>query len=100
MASALLSDLALALLPLADGGSSDPTPAAEDVTAGWTALLVFVGLILAVVVLGRSLVTQLRKAQAARDAGVYGDPPAGPESPESPERGEAADESNGHPAQS
>ena len=51
-------------------------PADNDVTAGWTALLVFVGLILAVVVLGVSLVKQLRKAQAARDAGVYGDPPA------------------------
>jgi len=94
MASALLSDLALALLPLADGGASDPAPAAEDVTAGWTALLVFVGLILAVVVLGRSLVKQLRKAQAARDAGVYGDEPTAAS-------GDAtADESDEHRAQS
>ena len=54
----------------------DPVPADNDVTAGWTALLVFVFLILAVVVLGVSLAKQLRKAQAARDAGVYGDPPA------------------------
>ena len=75
MASALLFDLALALLPLAESGTSDPTPAAEDVTAGWTALLVFVGMILAVIVLGRSLVKQLRKAQAAKDAGLYGDEP-------------------------
>ena len=91
MASALLSDLALALLPLADGGASDPTPAAEDVTAGWTALLVFAGLILAVVVLGRSLVKQLRKAQAARDAGVYGDEPT------VASKDAAADESDEHP---
>ena len=36
----------------------------------------FAFLIVAVVVLARSFVKQLRKAQAARDAGVYGDPPA------------------------
>ena len=47
----------------------DPVPADDDVTAGWTALMVFVCLILAVVVLGVSLAKQLRKAQAARDAG-------------------------------
>ena len=66
----------VALLPFADGSNPDPVPAENDVTAGWTALLVFVGLIVAVVVLGVSLAKQLRKAQAARDAGVYGDPPA------------------------
>ncbi len=33
-------------------GASDPVPAPEDVEAGWTALLVFVGLVLAVVVPG------------------------------------------------
>jgi len=66
----------VALLPFADGSTPDPVPTDNDVTAGWTALLVFVGLIVAVVVLGVSLAKQLRKAQAARDAGVYGDPPA------------------------
>ena len=66
----------VALLPFADGSNPDPVPADNDVTAGWTALIVFVGLIVAVVVLGVSLAKQLRKAQAARDAGVYGDPPA------------------------
>ena len=66
----------VALLPFADGSNPDPVPADNDVTAGWTALIVFVGLIVAVVVLGISLAKQLRKAQAARDAGVYGDPPA------------------------
>jgi hypothetical protein len=35
---------------------------------------VFLLLIAAVVLLGFSLVKQLRKAQAAKDAGVYGDP--------------------------
>ena len=88
MASALL----VLLLPLAD--NPDPVPAKEDVTAGWVALLVFVFLILAVVVLARSFVKQLRKAQAARDAGVYGDPPTAPGG-----KPQAADESKGHPAQ-
>ena len=79
----------VALLPFADDSLPDPVPVDDDVTAGWTALVVFVGLIIAVVVLGVSLAKQLRKAKAARDAGVYGDPPvAGPDetdvSPEPP----------------
>jgi hypothetical protein len=59
---------------------ADQAPAPEDVTAGWTALLVFLLLIAAVVFLGFSLVKQLRKAQAAKDAGVYGDEPEEPAS--------------------
>lgn len=55
--------------------SPDPVPEANDVTAGWIAALVFAFLILAVAFLGRSLVKQLRKAQAAQDAGVYGEDP-------------------------
>lgn len=55
----------------------DSTPADADVKAGWGALVLFLVLILAVAFLGFSLSKQLRKAQAARDAGVYGDPPAG-----------------------
>jgi hypothetical protein len=53
---------------------ADQAPEPEDVTAGWTALLVFLLLIAAVVFLGFSLVKQLRKAQAAKDAGVFDDP--------------------------
>jgi len=64
------------LLTLLAGQSPEP----EDVTAGWTALLVFLLLIAAVVFLGFSLVKQLRKAQAAKDAGVYGDEPEEPAS--------------------
>ena len=55
----MVTALLVALLPLADG-ASDPVPADEDVTAGWTALLIFAFLILAVVVLG----VQLRQAAA------------------------------------
>ena len=52
--------------------AADETPKDEDVKAGWTAFVIFLLLIAAVVVLGFSLVKQLRKAQAAEDAGVYG----------------------------
>jgi len=53
---------------------TDPTPAPEDVKAGWTAFAIFLLLILAVVVLAFSFVKQLRKAQRAKEAGLYGDP--------------------------
>jgi len=71
---------------------ADETPEAEDVKAGWTAFAIFLLLIAAVVVLGFSLVKQLRKAQAAKDAGVYGDdpePPTGAE-PAEPENHSAS----------
>jgi len=65
-----LPDLIVPLTMLADRA-----PEPEEVTAGWTALVVFLLLIAAVVFLGFSLVKQLRKAQAAKDAGVFGDDP-------------------------
>ena len=77
----------MTLLPLLDG-ASDPVPAPEDVKAGWGALGLFLLLGLAVVVLAFSFRKQLRKAQAARDAGVYGDPPAAAE-PATPKPGAA-----------
>lgn len=70
----------LLLLPLLVEG-----PEPEDVKAGPIAFVIFIGLILAVVVLGFSLVKQLRKAQAAKDAGVYGDEPAAAPGPDDPE---------------
>jgi len=71
MVSMVLSELALLLVRL-----EDETPKPEDVKAGWTAFVIFLLLLAAVVVLGFSLSKQLRKAQAAKDAGVYGDVPA------------------------
>ncbi len=50
----------------------DEVPVDKDVKAGWTALLIFLLLIGAVVVLGFSLVKQLRKTEANRKAGVFG----------------------------
>ncbi len=60
--------------------AADQTPKDEDVKAGWTALVLFLLLIGAVVLLAFSLVKQLRKAQAAEDAGVYGSDPEPAES--------------------
>ena len=60
----------------------DQAPEDEDVKAGWTAFALFLLLLAAVVFLGFSLTKQLRKADAARKAGVYGpvdDEDEGPE---------------------
>lgn len=65
------------------------TPPHSQVKAGPLGFAVLMFLVLAVVVIGVSLGRQLRKAQAARDAGVYGDEPAarpGPEGPANPQR--------------
>lgn len=56
-------------------------PAPEDVKAGWVALIIFLLLALAVAFLGWSLTKQLRKAQAAKDAGAYGDATADTDEP-------------------
>jgi hypothetical protein len=66
--------VAAVLMPVADlvVRAADQTPKDEDVKAGWTAFVLFLLLIGAVVLLGFSLFKQLRKAQAAEDAGVYG----------------------------
>jgi hypothetical protein len=79
--------VAAVLFPLAElvGAAVDKTPTDDDVKAGWTAFAIFLVLIAAVVVLAFSLAKQLRKAQAAKDAGVYGDATdedAGGETPE------------------
>ena len=48
---------------------ADGAPEPEDVKAGWTAFAIFLLLAVAVAFLGRSLFKQLRKAQAAQEAG-------------------------------
>ena len=53
----------------------DKVPKDNDVKAGWTAFAVFVALAIAVALLGVSLVRHLRKAQANKDAGMFGDEP-------------------------
>ena len=59
--------------------ADDPVPEDNDVVAGPWGAIVFVALILAGVFLAFSFLKQLRKAQAAKDAGVYGDVPASDE---------------------
>ena len=57
-------------------------PKDEDVVAGYLAAALIVGLIVAAVFLAFSFNKQIRKAQAAKDAGVYGDQPVVPEDDE------------------
>lgn len=49
----------------------DKVPADKNVTAGWVAFVGFILLILAVALLGKSLVTQLRKVDKAAEEGKY-----------------------------
>ncbi len=67
--------------------ADDPVPEDNDVVAGPWGAIVFVVLILATVFLMFSFVKQLRKAQAAKDAGVFGDEPVS-EHPDDDERPE------------
>jgi hypothetical protein len=53
----------------------DETPDPTEVKAGPLGFAVWIFMIIAVVIIGFSLVKQLRKAQAAKDAGVFGDEP-------------------------
>lgn len=53
-------------------GSVDPTPAADDVKAGWGAFGIFLLMAAAVALLGWSLVRHLKKTQANAAAGVFG----------------------------
>lgn len=55
---------------------ADRAPEDSEVKAGWTALIIVLLLVAAVAVIGVSLTRQLKKAQQAKDAGVYGDPVA------------------------
>jgi hypothetical protein len=50
---------------------ADEVPDEEDVKAGWLAFAIFIGLIVAVALLGFSLVKHLRRAQASEEAGRY-----------------------------
>jgi hypothetical protein len=67
---ALTTDLALQAGQLLAAG--DPTPEAEDVKAGWTAFAIFIGLIIAVALLGYFLTKQLKRTEANRKAGAFG----------------------------
>ena len=53
--------------------TADEVPQADDVVAGFWGAVIFIFLIVAGVVLFLSLTRHLRKAQAAKDAGLFGD---------------------------
>lgn len=61
-------------------------PDAKDVKAGWVAFGLFLGGAAVVVLLGLSMRKQLRRVQANRDAGVFGDEPRGDASAEPDDR--------------
>ena len=63
---------------------ADSTPEDSEVVAGPLGFAIWIFLILAVVVLGFSLVKQLRKAEAAKDAGLFGDEPVRAQEPAGP----------------
>ena len=50
---------------------ADKVPAPNDVKAGWLAFGVFIGLAIAVALLGFSLTRHLRKARDNADKGVF-----------------------------
>lgn len=52
--------------------ATDQAPEPEDVKAGWTGLTVFLGLCVALAVLGWGLTKQLRRTERNRDAGAFG----------------------------
>ena len=51
--------------------ASDPRPDDNNVVAGWVGAVVLLALIVATVFILRSFTKQLKKVDAARDAGVY-----------------------------
>jgi hypothetical protein len=61
----------LALVRVTD----EPPPEADDVTAGTWGALMFALLVVATVILMRSFLKQMRKTDAAKKAGVFGDEP-------------------------
>lgn len=73
--SALASSALSAVVPLLVG-AQEKAPPDDEVVAGWTGFAVFIGLILAVAVLGYFLTKQLRRVDQAKADGVFGDPPA------------------------
>ena len=57
-------------------------PDADEVVAGGWGAVILLGLFGAAIVLAFSFRKQMRKAQAAKDAGVFGDEPVAPEDDE------------------
>jgi hypothetical protein len=52
--------------------TTDPVPEDDDVVAGWVAFGIFIGLAVAVALLGWALTKQLKRTEANRKAGAFG----------------------------
>ncbi|WP_244931798.1 hypothetical protein [Nocardioides sp. W7] len=52
--------------------ASDPVPEDNDVVAGWVGFALFIGLAIAVGLLGWALTKQLKRTEANRKAGAFG----------------------------
>ena len=63
---------------LVQAAASDPPPSENDVVAGWVGGVVLIALVIAVVFILRSFTKQLKKVEAADQAGVYDEKPADP----------------------
>ena len=61
--------------------ATEQTPEADDVTAGPWGAIMSGALVVAVVILMRSFLKQMRRADQAMEAVVYGDEPAPPAPP-------------------
>ncbi|MBE7323936.1 hypothetical protein IEQ44_04640 [Nocardioides sp. Y6] len=72
----LLTPDVLSSLLVAIEDAPRPVPEDSEVKAGYIALFLWLGMAVAVALLGWSLVRQFRKVNAAREAGVYDDPAA------------------------
>jgi hypothetical protein len=81
-----MSDLLLVSLSVFMDETPDPT----EVKAGPIAFAVWIFMILAVVVIGFALVRQLRRAQANKDAGLFGDEPVNRDDPDKAENDSTA----------
>ena len=69
--------------------ASDPRPDDNNVVAGWVGFAVMIALIVAVVFILRSFTKQLKKVDAAQEAGVFGD--------DKPEESESSDQTSDQP---
>jgi len=74
--------------------ASDPRPDDNTVVAGWVGFAVTLALIVAVVFILRSFTKQLKKVDAAKQAGVFGEEP---EEPEDSEQSEPSDQASDVP---
>jgi hypothetical protein len=74
--------LTFVLVPVAD----QTPPEDDDVTAGTWGALMLALLVVATVILMRSFLKQMRKADRAKKAGVFGDEPEPEEPPEDDEQ--------------